>query len=115
MNSAGDDDSTSPSSAAQQQRHALVICDVQTVAMNALPEQERRCLLDLLQLLIRAVSAEEEPPEAPNNKAKVKVLYSGLAFSKDYHEIPPHHKLFGAFSRLYAKTGQVSIFVASKT
>jgi hypothetical protein len=113
MNSAGDDDSTFPSSLAQQQRHALVICDVQTVAMNALPEQERRCLLDLLELLIQAVSAEQQPSEASNNI--VKVLYSGLAFSKDYREIPRHHKLFGAFSRLYAKTGQVSIFVASKT
>jgi hypothetical protein len=64
-----------------------------------------QCLLDLLQLLIQAVSAGQQPLEASNNK--VKVLYSqGLSQNSAASQI-----VWG-FSQLYAKTGQVSIFVA---
>lgn len=83
--------------------HALIVCDLQTVALNALPETPRRALLDFIRMVLEAVTA------CPSGKSKI--VWSGLRFSSGYYdEVPDRHKVFGALKRLSRMTGGTSKF-----
>lgn len=79
---------------------ALVFCDIQPCALNALPETRRRSLMDLMQILIQGAALAEH-----------KFVWSALRFSNDYKEIPINHKLYGALKRLYDKSGRAMSYV----
>jgi nicotinamidase-related amidase len=75
-------------------KHALVICDVQVVALKALDRSTRESLLDGIQICIQLA-----------RRVGWKVLWSGLRFPSGYQGIKETHKLYGALKRLNSKVG----------
>ncbi|KAL3904885.1 MAG: hypothetical protein SGILL_009897, partial [Bacillariaceae sp.] len=72
----------------------LVICDLQQVALNSLPEApQRRALVDFIRMVVHVARICE-----------YKIVWSGLCFSSDYCEIEDSHKVFGALKRIHRLT-----------
>ncbi|KAG7338628.1 tubulin-tyrosine ligase family protein [Nitzschia inconspicua] len=79
----------------------LVVCDLQTVALNSLPKTSRLALLDFIRMVLLIARA---------NTPSYHVIWNGLAFSSDYIEISESHKVFGALKRMNRMTSGASRF-----
>ena len=80
-----------------KQTHALVICDIQKVALKALDRSTRESLLDGIQICIQLA-----------RRMGWKVVWSGLRFPSGYQGIEDTHKLYGALKRLNSKMGDAN-------
>lgn len=75
----------------------LVICDLQTVALNSLPKTHREALVDFVRMVLAVARASDA-------HCRCSVVWSGLAFSDQYTEISESHKVFGALKRMQRLT-----------
>jgi nicotinamidase-related amidase len=71
----------------------VVICDLQQVALNSLPETPRRALVDLIRMVVHVARRQQQ-----------QIVWSGLCFSSDYQELTETHKVFGVLRRIHRLT-----------
>jgi nicotinamidase-related amidase len=84
---------------------ALIVCDLQTVALNSLPKPQRQALVDFIRMVLHVA-------RDTTVTSSYHVIWSGLAFSEDYREISESHKVFGALKRMNRLTKGNSRFFA---
>ena len=78
-----------------RQHHVLVVCDMQPDLLGSIvPVARRGALEDRIQLCLDV-----------SRRAGWKVIHTGVRFTSSYHDVSPHHKIYGGIRRMNAKLG----------